>query len=197
MRKFTNNEIAEIRKNINNGMIYVPVQKNGKAFGGAIFHSPYPSKFITWRYYGQSAIKDTNKQLRWLLETIFDDCEDITEAVWNEYLIDYIPLKDELVLDRERQPHMKLENIKIEGRIGTWYEIDDMQVGNDYYKLFESCVYGDEAGAILVKLPQEKFEIKDHVTRFSSEKVYFIPKECEVAETWDDIETALEDEGIL
>ena len=94
----------------------------------------------------------------------------------------------------EENPDLEYE---IEGRIGTWYEIDDMQVGNDYYKLFESCVYGDEAGAIVIKLPQERFEIKDHVTRFSSEKVYFIPKECEIAETYDDLQTALEDEGIL
>lgn len=94
----------------------------------------------------------------------------------------------------EENPDLEYE---IEGRVGTWYEIDDLQVGDDYYKLFESCVYGDEAGAIVIKVPQEKFEIKDHVTRLSSEKVYFIPKECEICETFDDIKTALEDEGIL
>ncbi len=122
--------------------------------------------------------EDYEKLAKWLL-----DCYGNLEA--------FVIRDDGLI---EENPNLEYE---IEGRIGTWYEIDDMQVGDDYYKLFESCVYGDEAGAILVKLPQERFEIKDHVTRFSSEKVYFIPKECEVAETFDDIETTLEDEGIL
>lgn len=185
MRKFTNQEIAEIRRNINNGTIYVPVQKNGKAFGGAIFHSPYPSKFISWRYYGQSAIKDTNEQLRWLLENIFDDCEGITEAVWNEYLIDYTPLKDELVLDRERQPHMKLENIKIEGRIGTWYDIDHLTHNGVTYVLFESEKFGDEAEAIVIRYTDERTNKHE------------IPKSCEVATGYDDIETILEDNDIL
>ena len=185
MRKFTNNEIAEIRKNINNGTIYVPVQKNGKAFGGAIFHSPYPSKFITWRYYGQSAIKDTDKQLRWLLENIFDDCEDITEAVWNDYLVDYVPLKDELVLDRERQPHMKLENIKIEERIGTWYDIDHLTHNGVTYVLFESEIWGGDAPAVVIKYTDDR-------TRKGE-----IPKDCEICETFDSIDIALEDAEIL
>lgn len=185
MRKFTNQEISKIRKNINNGKIYVPVQKNGKAFGGAIFHSPYPSKFISWQHYGQSAIKDTDEQLRWLLEIIFDDCEDIVEAVWNEYLIDYVPLKDELVLDHERKPHMKLENIKIEGRIGTWYEIDHLNHSGKTYVLFESEQYGDEASAIVIDYTDERTKDGE------------IPKSHEICETFDDIETALEDEEIL
>lgn len=185
MRKFTNNEIAEIRRNINNGTIYVPVQKNGKAFGGAIFHSPYPSKFISWRYYGQSAIKDTDEQLRWLLENIFDDCEDITEAVWNDYLVDYVPLKDELVLDRERQPHMKLENIKIEGRIGTWYDIDHLTHNGVTYVLFESEIWGGDAEAVVIKYIDERTNKGE------------IPKSYEMCTTMDDIETALEDEEIL
>lgn len=185
MRKFTDAEITNFRKNINKGKIYIPVYKNGKAFGGAIFHSPYPSKFISWRHYGQSAIKDTVEQLRWLLETIFDDCEDITEAVWNEYLIDYVPLKDELVLDRERQPHMKLDNIKIEGRVGTWYDIDHLTHNGVTYVLFESEIYGDEAPAVVIKYTDERTRNRE------------IPKEYEVAETFDSIDVALEDEGII
>ena len=185
MRKFTNKEIAEIRRNINNGTVYVPVQNNGKVLGGVILLSPYPSKFISWRHYGQSAIKDTDEELRWLLETIFDDCEDITEAVWNDYFIDYTPLKAELVLDRERQPHMKLENIKIEGRIGTWYEIDHLTHNGVTYVLFESEDFGDEAGAIVIKYTENRTRNRE------------IPKDYEICETWDSIDVALEDEGIL
>lgn len=91
MRKFTNNEISEIRKNLNNGVVYVGVA-NGRMTGGKIYHSAYPSKFIAWEHYGQSAIKNTNEQLRWLLETIFDDCDDIVIGVWSDYHIAYIPL---------------------------------------------------------------------------------------------------------
>lgn len=185
MRKFTNQEIEEIRKNINNGTIYVPVQNSGKAFGGAIFHAPYPSENIAFRHYGQSAIKNTDEQLRWLLETIFNDCEDITEAVWNDYLVDYVPLKDELVLDRERQPHMKLDNIKIEGRIGTWYDIDHLTHNGVTYVLFESEDFGSDAACLVIRYT-------DYRTRERE-----IPEDCEVAETFDDIETCLEDEGIL
>lgn len=185
MRKFTNQEITEIRKSIKKGTIYVPVYKNGKAFGGAIFHSPYPSKFISWRYYGQSAIKDTDEQLRWLLETIFDDCEDITEAVWNEYLIDYVPLKDELVLDRERQPHMKLDNIKIEGRVGTWYDIDHLTHNGVTYVLFESEIWGGDAPAVVIKYTDDRTNKRE------------IPKKDEVGETFDSIDVFLGDEDIL
>lgn len=122
--------------------------------------------------------EDYEKLTEWLL-----DCYGNLEA--------FVTRDDGLI---EENPDLEYE---IEGRIGTWYEIDDMQVGDDYYKLFESCVFGEDADHVLVKLPQEKFEIKEHITRLTSEKVYFIPKECEVCLTMDDIETALEDEGIL
>ena len=122
--------------------------------------------------------EDYEKLTKWLL-----DCYGNLEAC---------VIRDDGLI--EENPNLEYE---IEDRIGTWYEIDDMKVGDDCYKLFESCIYGEDADHVLVKLPQEKFEIKDHVTRLSSEKVYFIPKECEVGTTMDDIETALEDEGIL
>lgn len=83
---------------------------------------------------------------------------------------------------------------EIEGRYFTWYEIDRTNVGKDTYVLFESCEYGDEAGAILVKLPSKPLEIKE---LYTGELVYVIPEDCEIAETWDDLETALEDNGIL
>lgn len=84
---------------------------------------------------------------------------------------------------------------EIEGRYGIWYEIDEKKVGNDTYKLYESCDWGDEAGAIVIKVPSVPYVIKK--CSMSDERVYVIPKECEVCETFDDIESALEDEGIL
>ena len=83
---------------------------------------------------------------------------------------------------------------EIEGRYFTWYEIDRTNVGKDTYVLFESCEYGDEAGAILVQLPNTPLEIKRLST---GELVYVIPEDCEIAETWSDIITTLEDNNIL
>ena len=80
---------------------------------------------------------------------------------------------------------MKLENIKIEGRIGTWYEIDHLTHNGVTYVLFESEDFGDEAGAIVI-------EYTDDRTRDGE-----IPEDCEICETWDSIDVALEDEGIL
>lgn len=84
---------------------------------------------------------------------------------------------------------------EIEGRYGTWYEIDEMKVGDDSYKLYESCDWGDEAGAIVIKVPRRPYAIKK--LSLSDERVYVIPKECEVCETFDSLDIALEDEGIL
>ena len=58
-----------------------------------------------------------------------------------------------------------LENIRIEGRTGTWYEIDR----NDRYILFESEEYGDEAGHILTDYDLQ-----------------------EVCETWDSLEETVD-----
>ena len=91
MRKFTEQEISEIRKKLDEGVVYVGV-KGDRATGGEIYHSAYPSKFISWRHYGQSAVKNTNKDIHWLIETIFEDCDDIVPAVWSDYHISYIPL---------------------------------------------------------------------------------------------------------
>ena len=83
---------------------------------------------------------------------------------------------------------------EIEGRYGTWYKIDEMKVGDYIYQLYESCDWGDEAGAIVIEAPGRPYNIKK---LSNGEHIYFIPEECEVCETFDDIETALEDEGIL
>ena len=69
-----------------------------------------------------------------------------------------------------------------------------MKVGDDTYKLYESCDWGDEAGAIVVQLPNAPLEIKRLST---GELAYVIPEDCEVGETFDSIDVFLEDEGIL
>ena len=116
------------------------------------------------------------------------------DALAEYFLKEYEGFKSVVISDNGEITENPDLDYKIEGRIFTWYEIDRMQVANDTYVLFESCEYGDEAGAILVKLPSKPLEIK---TLVSGEPVYVIPEDCEIGETFDDIETALEDNGIL
>ena len=71
MKKFTNAEIAEIRANLNKGIVYCGIRSDGYGVG-EISVSP-TKEYIRWRHFGQSANKNTDGQLRWLLETIFKD----------------------------------------------------------------------------------------------------------------------------
>lgn len=89
MKKFTNAEIAEIRENLNKGIVYCGI-RNGYGFGHILVSED--RKYICWRHYGQSANKNTNGQLRWLLETIFKECETVTPAEWSDYHINYVPI---------------------------------------------------------------------------------------------------------
>lgn len=89
MKKFTNQEIAQIRADINNGTTYCGII-NGKGGYGRIFQTLQGN--IGWQHYGSSAIKNTNGQLRWLLETIFVECETVTPAEWSDYHINYVPI---------------------------------------------------------------------------------------------------------
>lgn len=110
------------------------------------------------------------------------------------FLKEYEGFKSVIISDEGEVIENPELDYEIEGRWFTWYEIDRMQVRDEAYALYESCEYGDEAGAILVKLPKEPLTIK---TLSSGEKVYLIPKDCEIDETFNDIVAALEDNGIL
>ena len=85
------------------------------------------------------------------------------------------------------------EHIRIDGRIGTWYEIDRRYINNELYLLLEHEQYGDETAGLLIKVPPiQKLKIEDT----GSGRHIFIPKEYEIGETYDNIETALEDYNI-
>ena len=90
MKKFTNAEIAEIRANLNKGMVYCGIRSDGYGVG-EISVSP-PKEYIRWRHFGQSSIENTDSQLRWLLETIFENCITVTPAEWSDYHIGYVPI---------------------------------------------------------------------------------------------------------
>lgn len=85
------------------------------------------------------------------------------------------------------------EHIKIWGRTGTWYEIDKKFVKDKLYVLFESEQWGDETSCLLVEIPPINKVI---ITNEGGKLKRYIPAEYEVGETYDDIETALEDYNI-
>ena len=83
-------------------------------------------------------------------------------------------------------------NIKIEGRYGTWYEIDRAKASDGRtYILFESEKYGDETAYILCILPEDN-QLKRKVGKLSGKEYLEIPHEFEVEETYDPIDVAIE-----
>lgn len=66
-----------------------------------------------------------------------------------------------------------MDQIRIEGRVGKWYVFDSTERGGKKYFILEHETYGDEAGWIVVD-----------------------EQGNEIIETWDDIETALDDAEI-
>lgn len=66
------------------------------------------------------------------------------------------------------------KNIKIEGYTNYWDAIDEMKIDEKTYYLMENNYYGDETCLLVID---------------ENNKV--------ICETYDDIETALEDEGII
>ena len=80
------------------------------------------------------------------------------------------------------------EHIRIDGRIGTWYEIDRRYVNNELYLLLEH-----EAAGLLIKVPPIQ---KLKIIGINDKQTIFIPDDYEIGETYDNIETALEDYNI-
>lgn len=88
MKKFTMQEIAQIRAEINNGTVYCGI-RDGRG-EGKIYKTPFGN--IGFQHFGSSAVKNTDGQLKWLLETIFSECETVTPAEWSDYHICYVPI---------------------------------------------------------------------------------------------------------
>lgn len=66
------------------------------------------------------------------------------------------------------------ENLKLEGYTNKWSAIDSMEVKNKVYYLMENNTWGDETCYLVI---DENKNV--------------------ICETFDDIETALKDEGII
>lgn len=88
MKKFTDAELKGIMKNLKNGQVYCGIrhQYGVGTINLTIHHN------IGWEHYGTSAEPCTIRNLRWIIETIFEDCEDIVAATWSDYHLGYIPI---------------------------------------------------------------------------------------------------------
>ena len=84
----------------------------------------------------------------------------------------------------------EFENIRIEGRRGTWYEIDREYINNELYIFFEHETYGDDVVHLLCKIPPIQNLTLDAKGRIQ------IPQRYEIYESWDDMGTALDEAGI-
>lgn len=89
---------------------------------------------------------------------------------------------DEVEFDEEEEE--TLENVKLEDYEGTWYEIDRKIVNGKIYVLFESEDFEDETNLVVFRLGAQNSDGE-------------IPKEYRVCETFDDLETALEENDLL
>ena len=78
MKHYTNTELSRILADIKAGHPYVGVRGNRMIGGDIRLHSQQRS-LIAYRHYGSSAIKANKEQLRWLLETIFDDADEVLD----------------------------------------------------------------------------------------------------------------------
>jgi hypothetical protein len=87
MKKYTNAELKKIFDDINAGAVYVGIC-NGHGVGEISSNCYY----IKWKHYGSSAQKATVDNLRFILECIFNDCDEITPAVYSKYHCNYIPV---------------------------------------------------------------------------------------------------------
>ena len=89
---------------------------------------------------------------------------------------------------------------KVEGRMGKWTIIDAARVGNDICVLLEHNTYGDETAFLLAQLPRAEVQwIADHEDEWQEDRKGILRFEAkyELAETYDDIVTALIDEDLI
>lgn len=60
-------------------------------------------KYFRWHHYGSSAIKTTKKDFKWLLQTIFNDCNYFTLIENNDYYKIVDAYYEKLLNDRQKQ----------------------------------------------------------------------------------------------
>lgn len=70
--------LKEIKELLDNYKI-VKVKSNGNSI--VLWVNPFREQFINWRCYGQSAVRNNLKELKWLLDKIMENNGEITYNV--------------------------------------------------------------------------------------------------------------------
>lgn len=90
MKHYTDIELGHIFEQIKQGVPFVGVRNNSMV-GGVILLHPHSTSYINYERHGSSTIRANKKNLRWLLETIFDDADEVVRATHSEYHICFVP----------------------------------------------------------------------------------------------------------
>lgn len=83
-------ELKEIKINLLKGVKYTGI-KNGYSQGVIYLED----NKIYYENFGSSCVKNTIKDLKWLLNVIFKECDLITECIYSEYHLNYKPISSE------------------------------------------------------------------------------------------------------
>lgn len=87
MKHYTNKELTEILDSMICGEDYCGIDKHNRGIGHIFSNGEY----IYYNHFGSSATKANISGLKFILNTIFDDCELVVPCEYSDYHINYIP----------------------------------------------------------------------------------------------------------
>lgn len=87
MKHYTDSEIQAIRESITSGTVFCGIESNR-----GIGTIRADKNLLFWNHFGSSANKNTNDDLRWIVETIFSNCSEIVPCEYSDYHMNYIPI---------------------------------------------------------------------------------------------------------
>ena len=85
--KLTDAKLKELYEQLMNGKTIQGIRSDGYGIGTI----SYGIGYFHWNHAGSSANKATLKDLKFICETIFDDCIDFCTAHYSEYHVGYVP----------------------------------------------------------------------------------------------------------
>lgn len=90
MKHYTDTELTHILEEIKAGRPFVGVRGDSMVGGVIAIHSQL-NNWINYDRHGASTVKANIERLRWVIETIWEDADEIVPAIYSEYHIDFVP----------------------------------------------------------------------------------------------------------
>lgn len=88
MKDYNNSELRSILHDMKSGTVYCAIDGYNRGIGQIRADDNY----IRYSHFGSSAVSSTIRDLKWLVENIFTNCQSIVPAEWSDYHINYIPV---------------------------------------------------------------------------------------------------------